>query len=79
MIEIACVVIVFMQGILIVLAYRRGLKDRTRVEKEKDLEPIIKQPKRKKIERESDVDKRTATILKNIDNYGTKNPQEKVK
>ncbi len=78
MIEIACVVIVFMQGILIVLAYRQGLKDRTRVENEKDLEPIIKQA-RKKIERESDADKRTATILKNIDNYGTKNPQEKVK
>ena len=61
-IGIACI-----YGLFLIMAYRKGLSDGLDIMKGKDIEPVITVEKKK--ESSPQVDLRTESILKNIDNY----------
>ena len=61
-IGIACI-----YGLFLIVAYRKGLSDGLDIMKGKDIEPVITVEKKK--ESSPQVDLRTESILKNIDNY----------
>ena len=71
-IGIACI-----YGLFLIMAYRKGLSDGLDIMKGKDIEPVITVENKK--ESSPQVDLRTESILKNIDNYdGTGAGQVKI-
>ena len=73
--EIGFMIISVISPILVLIAYRQGIKDKVQVEKKEQLQPFFS-PKPQKVK----VDPKTKVILSNIDNYdGTDNNQREVK
>ena len=78
MVCISIVGIACLYGLFMVIVYRTGLSDGLKITKGKDIEPVISGEK-KKTESSTQVDIRTESILKNIDNYdGTSSGQIKI-
>jgi hypothetical protein len=76
--DIGLILMGIISPILVLLAYRQGIKDRQNVNEGKPLAPIM--PKPKPIVHQTKLDAKYAQILSNIDNYdGTTAGQKEVK
>lgn len=64
--DIGFVLLSILSPILVLVAYRQGVKDRIQQDKKEPLQPFFNLPKSSKMSKE---DRQTQTILDNIDAY----------